>query len=235
MRVDDWFSNCGGWRPAHSLDELRAGIDAGLLDVQDEYGMTALSLAVMSAWKEGVDALLAAGADTELRYHRTGQTALHMAVCERNEPIIQALVQGGANPDAANHWGITPRKSRPASFERVPARQIDMPPPLIQNAEHLAEQHHPHFEIPGREEREELLPGEAVDVYVYGPKSSAKQDTVKVRIAERRGDGAGVRYVAAVVTPLDQTHLAAGTRHVEIGPENVATIYLVRPSTSLPQ
>jgi hypothetical protein len=44
----DWFDNCGGWRPRHDLDELRRGIEAGLLNEQDEYGMTALHLAVSS-------------------------------------------------------------------------------------------------------------------------------------------------------------------------------------------
>src|SRR5262249_5596254 len=51
----EWFDNCGGWRPRHDLDELRRGIKAGLVNEQDEYGMTALSLAVMSGWKEGVE------------------------------------------------------------------------------------------------------------------------------------------------------------------------------------
>jgi hypothetical protein len=35
----DWFDNCGGWRPRHNLDELRCGMEAGLLNAQDEYGM----------------------------------------------------------------------------------------------------------------------------------------------------------------------------------------------------
>src|ERR1700686_995392 len=88
----EWFDNCEGWGPRHDLEELRRGIEAGMLNEQDEYGMTALSLAVMSDWKEGVEELLRAGADTELRYFRTGETALKMAVQERNEPIIAALV-----------------------------------------------------------------------------------------------------------------------------------------------
>src|SRR5262245_66534562 len=91
----DWFDNCGGWRPWHDLDELRRGIKAGMLNEQDEYGMTALSLAVMSGWKEGVEELLRAGADTEQRYFRTGETALYMAVQQGNEPIIRALVAAG--------------------------------------------------------------------------------------------------------------------------------------------
>src|SRR5687768_10392881 len=93
----EWFDNCGGWNSRHDLADLQRGIKAGLLNMQDEYGMTALCLAVMSRWREGVEELLRAGADTELRYFRTGETALYMAVKEGNEPIIAALVTAGAN------------------------------------------------------------------------------------------------------------------------------------------
>src|SRR5687767_10985588 len=106
---EEWFGNCGGFAPRHDLDALRRGIEAGMLNEQDEYGMTALSLAVMSGWHEGVMELLRSGADTELRYFRTGETALYMAVQHSSDPIIAALVVGGANPDAPNYWGLTPR------------------------------------------------------------------------------------------------------------------------------
>ena len=72
----DWFDNCGGWRPRHDLDELRRGSEAGMLNEQNEYGMTALHLAAASGWVEGVGELLWAGADTESRYFRTGETPL---------------------------------------------------------------------------------------------------------------------------------------------------------------
>jgi ankyrin repeat protein len=55
---------------------LRRGIEAGLLNEQDEYGMTALHLAVSSGWLEGIEELLRAGADIESRYFRTGETPL---------------------------------------------------------------------------------------------------------------------------------------------------------------
>jgi Ankyrin repeats (3 copies) len=229
-----WFDNCGGWRPRHDLDELRRGIENGMLNEQDEYGMTALSLAVMSDWKEGVEELLQAGADTELRYFRTGETALYMAVQQRNESIIAALVAAGANPDAPNYWGMTPRawSSRAASayFDQVPTREVPLPPPRIQNAEHLADHYHPGFKIPDREERETMQVGQAVDLYVFGPKADAKQDTVKVRITARSGRRPQVRYTAAIETPVECTHLTEGTTVVEFGPENVASVYVTRPS-----
>ena len=227
------FDNCGGYRPRHDLDDLRRAIEAGLRDAQDEYGMTALSLAVMSDWKAGVEELLRAGADTELRYFRTGETALYMAVQERNEPIIAALVAAGANPDARNYWGLTPRAwaSRGGAryFDHVPARETPSPPPRIQNAEHLADHYHPQFKIPNRRERETMQVGQAADLYVYGPKSETKQDTVKVRITASSGERPRVRYTAVVETPIERTHLAAGTTVVEFGPENIASVYLPRP------
>jgi hypothetical protein len=192
--------------------------------------MTALSLAVASGWKEGVDELLRAGADTGLRYFRTGETALHIAVQERNEGMIAVLIAAGADPDEANHWGITSRVKWPTAFEGVAVRAVTLPEPRIQNAEHLADNHYPNFEIPDREERESLQPGQAVDLYVYGPKAEGKQNTVKVRITARNGQPPGVRYAADVETPVERTHLPPGTNVVEFGPENVATVYVPRSS-----
>jgi hypothetical protein len=226
----EWFDNCGGWRPRHDPDELRRGIEAGLVNEQDEYGMTALSLAVMSGWKEGVDELLRAGADTELRDFQTGATTLLMAVQHTSEPIIGALVAAGANPDAPNYWGLTPRgwASRMASkrFDHVPPREMPLPPPRIQNAEHLADHYHPRFKVPDREERETMQVGQAVDLYVYGPKAETKQDTIKVRITARSGRRPRVRYTGSVETPIERTHLAEGTTVVEFGPEHIASVYV---------
>jgi len=229
----DWFNNCGGWRPRHDLDELRRGIEARMLNEQDEYGMTGLGLAVMSGWKVGVEELLRAGADTELRYFRTGEMALHMAVQERNEQLITALIEAGANPDAANYWGLTPRAklpylSLPPLFDGIPLREIRLPSPRIQNAEHLADHYHPRFKIPDREERETMQVGQAVDLYVYGPRAETKQDTVKVRITARSGRRPRVQYTATLETPIERTHLAQGTTVVEFGPENIASVYVPR-------
>ncbi len=197
--------------------------------------MTGLSLAVMSSWKEGVEVLLRAGADPEPRYFRTGGSALHMAVQLRNEPIIAMLVEAGANPDAANHWGLTPRVmlpyvGLPPLFDGLPPGDDRRPPPRIQNAEHLADHYHPRFKIPDREERETMKVGQAVDLYVFGPKAETKQDTVKVRITARSGRRPRVRYTGNVETPIEQTHLAEGTTPVEFGPEHIASVYVPRPS-----
>jgi hypothetical protein len=230
-----WFENCGGWKPSHDLNDLRAGIEAGLLNAQDEYGMTALHLATSSQWQDGVEELLRAGADTELRYFRTGETALYTAVLQKDRPITKALISAGANPDAANYWGPTPRTvanrfGLADLFAAVPTRATDWPEPRIQNAEHLADHHHPRFEIPAREEREALQPGQAVDLYVYGPKTEAKKDTVKVRITQRSGQQPDVCYRAVIEAPIECTHLPPETKEVVFGPEHVATVYIPRKS-----
>lgn len=231
QRERDWFNNCGGFQPRHSLDELREGVRSGLLNIQDEYGYTALHFSVFSGWIAGTDALLAAGANIEVRDYRTGSTPLYDAVLKKNSTIVALLLSAGASPDAPNHWGVTPRRWMPTAFEHLPVQSLPLPPPRIQNAEHLADQHYPHFEIPNLDERISLSVGQAVDLYVYGPKSETKQDTVKVRIVARSGEGRKVRYAGVVKTPLERTHLAPGTERVEFGPENVATVYLTRPTS----
>ena len=238
----EWFENCGGWSARHDLDELRRGIEVGLLNEQDEYGMTALHLAVSSGCLEGIDELLRAGADTETRYFRTGETPLLSAANDlgtangerlNSKAMVAALVAAGANPDAANHFGLTPRKSAQIrggkAFADIPEKPMEIPEPRIQNAEHLADHYHPQFKIPDQEERQTIQVGQAVDLYVYGPKQEGKQDTVKVRITARTGSGSRVRYTAAVETPLARTHLPEGMSVVQFGPENIASVYVPHP------
>lgn len=205
--------------------------------------MTALHLAVSSGWLEGIEELLRSGASTELRDLRTGETPLKTATNDlgtgngerlNSKAMVALLVAAGANPDTANHFGLTPRMLASARlrdrdpFADIPEKSAQMPEARIQNAEHLADHHHPGFKIPEREERESIRVGQAVDLYVYGPKAEGKQDTVKVRITARSGPR--VRYMAAVETPVERTHLPAGTTEVEFGPENIASVYVPRPN-----
>lgn len=219
-----WFRNCGPFAPHHDLDELKRGLAAGRLDEQDEYGMTALALCVSSDWKEGAELLLKAGASTSPRYFRTGETMLYMATLEEDDEMIALLLHYGADPDEPNHWGKTARSWRPKAFKHIPKSPKSHPPAHVQDAEHLAEHHYPDFKIPSRRERESLQPGQAVAVHVYGPKVKGRNDAVKVRITARSGDASSIRYVASIETPLEQTHLARGTKTLEFGPEHVASI-----------
>ncbi|MCI0701252.1 MAG: ankyrin repeat domain-containing protein [Planctomycetia bacterium] len=232
LTLEKWFKNCAGWEQGRDLATLRAGIKAGFLNEQDEDGMTALYYAALEGWLEGVEQLLRAGADTELRHHRTGATVLLSAVQNGTDAVIEALLAAGANVDAGNHFGLTPREWRrlsdPNPFPHIRKKRVTMPEPRIQNAEHLADHHWPSFKIPDREERETLEVGTAVNLYVYGPRGKGKQDTVKVRITARSGRRPNVRYTATVETPLKQTHLPRGTTEIEFGPENIATVYVTR-------
>jgi hypothetical protein len=162
-----------------------------------------------------------------------------MAARRQNDPpwertaTVAALVAAGANPDAANHFGLTPRKSARIRggepFADIPEKPMEMPEPRIQNAVHLADHYHPRFKIPDEQERQTMQVGQAVDLYVYGPMKEGKQDTVKVRITATTGSGSSVRYRAAVETPLARTHLPEGMAVVEFGPENIASVYVSRP------
>ena len=242
LSLREWFDNCGGWSARHNLDELRRGIKAGLLNEQDEYGMTALHLAVSSGWLEGIDELLRARANTELRHFHSGDTPLLTAANDlgtgngerlNSNAMVAALIAAEANPDAANHFGITPRRAAQTrgatTFANIQEKPVQTADPRIQNAEHLADHYHPRFKIPDRGERETMEVGQAVDLYVYGPKVEGKQNTVKVRITARNGSRPDVRYIAAVETPNESTHLVPGTTAVEFGPENIASVYVPRP------
>lgn len=230
MDATEWLRLFDTFAPTKDLARVKASLGSGYLNVQDEWGMTALHLAVASNWLEGVRVLVDAKANTELRYFRTGGTALYTAVQEKNEAGVKVLLEGGANPDAANYWGKTPREwapivGLPQLFVGVPERAADLPEPIVQNAEHLADHYHPKFKIPSRKERETLAVGQAVDVHVLGPKKPA----VKARIRERVGQGDAIRYRAAL-DPVDQeTNLRPGTSELSFGPEHIATVYLKRP------
>ena len=219
-----WFRLFDAFSTARDLAGLRAQISPAVIDLQDEWGMAAVHSTVMMDWPAGLDAVLAGKPDLSLHYFRTGANALHMAVMEKRPSMVAALVAAGANPDLGNYGGVTPRMQAPELFATVPARDVTLPPPRIQNAEHLADHHHPRFKIPSRDERESLQVGQAVDVHVYG----ARPPKVKVRITRRGAEHGDIVYTARVETA--DSNLAPGTETVTLGPEHIATVYLVRPA-----
>lgn len=70
-------------------------------------GMTPLIRAARTGNLPVVDALLTAGAPVNAR-NRSGETALHWAVIQKDRPMVERLLAGRANPGAQDIFGITP-------------------------------------------------------------------------------------------------------------------------------
>jgi hypothetical protein len=77
------------------LQALQSGISP---DDATTAGDTALCAAVQSDYAKGVELLLLHGADAT-KPGREGQPPLALAVLKRSEPIVEALLRGGADPN----------------------------------------------------------------------------------------------------------------------------------------
>jgi hypothetical protein len=230
IQTEEWLAQ---FRDAENVaklskEQIVAATTNGLLNHQDEYGMSALMLCIAYKWQDTAYQLLHCKPDTSLYYFRTGETALHMAVLD-NQVLIPALLEAGANPDQGNHYGVTPRQFAEIAFEHLPVQAMTRPAPRVQNAEHLAEHFYPRFKIPKRKERATLKIGQAVDLYVFGPQEEGKQNTVKARICEIIQKEGQPEYLGNVETAAENIHLLEGTSQVQFGPEHVASVYLARP------
>jgi hypothetical protein len=63
-----WFAAFNQFGGRQDVARVREGIEQGLFDAQDEWGMTALHLAVAAGWIEGAQLLLHECADaSEIR------------------------------------------------------------------------------------------------------------------------------------------------------------------------
>jgi hypothetical protein len=67
------------------------------LDLQNNQGVTPLSLAAQLGWLEGAELLLKYGASVDLANNR-GETPLILAVQQRHLPMVRVLMARGANP-----------------------------------------------------------------------------------------------------------------------------------------
>lgn len=78
------------------------------LNLKDNEGNTALILASLTRWSEGVQTLIRLKAQVNLQ-NRMGETALLKAVQARDYELTKALLDAGASPDIADNSGISPR------------------------------------------------------------------------------------------------------------------------------
>lgn len=91
---------------------LAAGADA---NDADAWGVSALTYAVHSGYREIVDLLLNNKADPNSA--PAGFTALHVAIIRRDEPMALALLANGANPNTPlTTWTPTRRSSKDLHF-----------------------------------------------------------------------------------------------------------------------
>jgi hypothetical protein len=94
----------GLWRSTKALLDGAANPDT-----LDSTGEPPLKLAIAGGHKAIVGLLLDYGASVGIRLPG-GDTLLHAALVDRQSAIAQLLVDRGANPDVANHRGITARQ-----------------------------------------------------------------------------------------------------------------------------
>eukprot|EP00960_Hanusia_phi_P017284 508951-Hanusia_phi.AAC.1 len=75
-------------------------------DATDEFGRTALMLAVMQQDLDAAGLLLAAGADVEgIGKTYNGRTALMQAACSGSAELVKLLLSKGADPEAMDRYG----------------------------------------------------------------------------------------------------------------------------------
>lgn len=119
-----WFEIIRGQRIALLRREIgeHSPDGAPLIDqLDDATQMTALHLAVESLWYEGVDELLAAGADPNTTEPTRGRTPLHSAAAHGGwdaAELVQRLLVARADPRRADFRGATPLSGDPG-LERL--------------------------------------------------------------------------------------------------------------------
>ncbi|MXP48447.1 ankyrin repeat domain-containing protein [Altererythrobacter luteolus] len=77
-------------------------------NIRDKNGVTPLQIASSLGFIDGVDALIAAGADVD-ESNTAGETPLIAAVHRRDTALVRLLLSKGANPDRSDNSGRTAR------------------------------------------------------------------------------------------------------------------------------
>ncbi|MBO3699894.1 ankyrin repeat domain-containing protein [Roseivirga sp. E12] len=102
-------------------DLVKQHIAAGTeLNQKDDFGSTALTIAITFDKTEAAKALIEGGADIEAT-SADGSTALHSAAFFGRTEIVKALLAKGANTNARNSFGSTALESVQAPFKDVKA------------------------------------------------------------------------------------------------------------------
>lgn len=89
----------------HIIEELV--LWGALIDAQESWGQTPLTVATGSSRIECMRTLLRLGADTEVKDHQHCQTALHVACGTRDEETVLMLLDGGADVHATDKEGLS--------------------------------------------------------------------------------------------------------------------------------
>jgi ankyrin repeat protein len=100
------------------------------LDLQDQKGATALSLAAQLGWLEGAELLLKYGAAVDLGNSR-GETPLILAVQRRDLPLVRLLLSKGANPkrgDSAAGFSAIDYANRDGARSAAILKLLQAPP-----------------------------------------------------------------------------------------------------------
>jgi ankyrin repeat protein len=119
---------------------LKHGADC---NIADSAGDTALMITVSKENIDAVQSLLSCKNIAINQQDDQGSTALLLAIYKKNKLIIKLLLDAGADPELANHRGVTPRKAAiqityPEGYQANSPELLNMPIKIGGDAEILS-------------------------------------------------------------------------------------------------
>jgi hypothetical protein len=90
------------------LDTLKKLVDYNNVNEEDSYGSTVLHIASGSGQLECVRHILSLGVNVNVHAFYGGTTALHRAVSWGHVSCVVCVIDGGAEIDATDNFGLTP-------------------------------------------------------------------------------------------------------------------------------